>query len=162
MEFVLGWSIFGIVICVLFYAASELKRRLKAKEAERIAQRNVEAYEELCRKAAYNREHLPDAPLPPIHPIPEEVEKIIRTFGYELYDTKGCKFDLDEFDSDSVNYVKLICNAFMWFVSNPTDVNMREEHKILREYLRNRYIISDESVEIADRLFSRWRCMPNL
>lgn len=162
MEFVIYWSIFGIVICTLFYAVSELSRRLKAKEAARIARLNAEQYEELCRKVAYNREHLPDNPLPPIHPISEEVEKIIQTFGYELYDGRGNPLDLDEYDSDSVSYVHLIYKDIMWFVSNPTDLNSSEEYEILREYLRNRYLISDESIKRAVSLLLRWRCMPNL
>lgn len=162
MEFVIYWSIFGIVICVLFYFCSELSRRLKAKEAARVARIKAEQYEELCRKVAYNREHLPDAPMPPIHPIPEAVEKIIQTFGYELDDSRGNPLDLDEYDSDSVSYVHLIYKDIMWFVNNPTDVHDGEEYKILEEYLRNRYLISDESIKRAVSLLSRWRCMPNL
>ncbi|MDE6732469.1 MAG: hypothetical protein K2J77_06295 [Oscillospiraceae bacterium] len=162
MEFVIYWSVFGIVICVLFYAVSELSRRLKAKEAARIARRNAEEYEELCRKAAYNREHLPNDPLPPIHPIPEEVDRIILALGYDLYDSIENQLDLDEYDSDSVSYVRLIYKDIMWFVNNPTDVHDGEEYKILEEYLRGRYPISDESIKKALRLLSRWRCMPNL
>lgn len=162
MEFVIGWSIFGIVICVLFYLVSELSRRSKAKEAARIARLNAERYEELCRKAAYNREHLPDNPIPPLHPIPEVVDEIIRTcrFNY-LFDGRGKPRD-DEYDSDSVSYVLLIGKDVKWFVNNPTDVDSCEEYKILREYLRDRYHISDESIKIAVRHLSRWRCMPNL
>lgn len=162
MEFVIYWSIFGIVICVLFYAVSELSRRSKAKEAARVARIKAEQYEELCRKVAYNREHLPDNSMPSIHPIPEAVNKIIQTFGYDLCDSRGNPLDLDEYDSDSVSYVRLIYKDIMWFVNNPTDLNSSEEYKILREYLRNRYLISDESIERAERLLSRWRCMPNL
>lgn len=162
MEFVIGWSIFGIVICVLFYVGSELSRRLKAKEAARVARLHEEMYEELCRKAAYNREHLPDDPIPPINPIPEVVDSIIRTFGYDLHDSRGNPLDLDEYDSDSVGYVRFIYKDIMWFVNNPTDLNGSEERKILMEYLRDRYLISDVGIEHAVSLFSRWRCMPNL
>lgn len=162
MEFVIGWSIFGIVICVLFYAVSELSRRSKVKEAARVARLNAEKYEELCRKVAYNREHLPDDLMPPIHPIPEVVEKIIRIFGYELYDGRGNPLDLDEYDSDSVSYVHLIYKDIFWFMSNPTDLELVEECKILREYLRARYLISDESIERAVSVFARVRCMANL
>lgn len=161
MEFIIVWSVFGIVICVLFYVVSELSRRSKAKEAARVARRNAEEYEELCRKIAYNREHLPDDPLPPIHPIPEVVDKIIRTFGYELYDGRENPLDLDEYDSDSVSYVHLIFKDIMWFVDNPTDVQGGEEYKVLEEYLRGRYLISDVGIKRAVSLFSRWRCMPN-
>ncbi len=163
MGFVIGWSIFGVVVCVLFYVVSELSRRSKAKKAAREARLSAERYEKFCETVKYNREHLPNTPIPPIHPIHEEVERIIQTIGVDLYDGRGEPLPLnDEYDDDSVSYVDLIFRDIMWFWNNPTGVSIAEEREVLRKYLREKYLLSDESIDVAERKFWRLRSIPNL
>lgn len=163
MGFVIGWSIFGVAVCVLFYVVSELRRRSKAKKAAREARLSAERYEKFCQTAKYNREHLPNTPMPPIHPIPEEVERIIQTIGVDLYDGRGEPLLLnDEYDDDSVSYVDLIFRDILWFHSNPTGVSLAEEMDVLKEYLREKYLLSDESIDVAVSKFCRLRSIPNL
>lgn len=147
MRIVIGWVIVVVLVCVLAYIiVGNITRETALRKAIR-------------RSKKWEREQNDAASHPP---NPEEVDKIIRTFGYELYDGRGNPLDLDEYDSDSVSYVWLILKDVDWFCSNPTDVIFGEECKVLEEYLRNRYLISDESIKKAVSMFSRVRCMPNL
>lgn len=157
MGFVIGWSIFGVAVCVLFYVVSELRRRSKAKKAAREERLFEERCEKFRQTVKYNREHLPDTPIPPIHPIPEVVDYIIHKYANEL-DLPP----LDEYDNDSASYVRLIFSDIDWFFCNCTGVSIVEETKVLKEYLREKYLLSDESIDVAVSKFCRLRSIPNL
>lgn len=158
MEFVIGWSIFGVAVCVLFYVVSELSRRSKAKKAAREARLSAERREKFLQTVKYNREHLPNIPIPPIHPIPEAVDSIMQKYKMSVLEPPP----LDGFDHDSVSYARLIINDIEWFFKNPTGVSMPEEMEVLKEYLREKYSLSEKSVDAAVSRFSRLRCIPNI
>lgn len=158
MEFVIGWSIFGVAVCVLFYVVSELRRRSKAKKAAREERLSAERYEKFCQTAKYNREHLPNTPIPPIHPIPEVVDSIMQKYTTFLLEPPP----LDEYDEDSVSYVRLIFSDILWFRSNPTGVSLAKEMDVLKEYLREKYLLSEKSIDASVHIFYYLRRIPNL
>lgn len=158
MEFVIGWSIFGVAVCVLFYVVSELHRRSKAKKAAREERLSEERREKFLQTVKYNRQHLPNTPIPPIQPIPEVVDSIMQKYTTFLLEPPP----LDEYDNDSASYVRLIFSDIDWFFCNCTGVSIVEETKVLKEYLREKYLLSEESVCYAVSRFCRLRCIPNI
>lgn len=158
MGFVIGWSIFGIVVCVLFYVVSELSRRSKAKKAAREERLSEERREKFLQTVKYNREHLPNTQIPPIHPIPEVVDSIMQKYTTFLLEPPP----LDEYDEDSVSYVRLIISDIDWFFCNPTGVSFKAEMEVLKEYLREKYLLSEKSVDAAVWRFCKLRCIPNI
>ncbi|MBD5113327.1 MAG: hypothetical protein HDT42_12475 [Ruminococcaceae bacterium] len=159
MEFVIGWSIFGILVSVLFFAVSETKRRSKTKAAIRAAQLAEKKREEFLRNVKYNREHLPYEAMPPFfHPITDTVDSIILTIGVDLYDGRGEMLrELCDYDGDSVRLVDMINKNIWWFVQNPTGETISEQCEVMREFLRKQYCISEESIEAVVKEFC-WLC----
>lgn len=158
MGFVIGWSIFGVAVCVLFYVVSELSRRSKAKKAAREARLSAERYEKFCQTVKYNREHLPNTQIPPIHPIPEVVDSIMQKYTTFLLNPPP----LDEYDDDSVSYARLIISDIDWFFLNPTGFSLAEEKEVIKKYLRENYLLSEKSIDAAVHIFYYLRRIPNL
>lgn len=157
MEFVIGWSIFGVLVSVLFFIVSEAARRSKARAAARSARLAEERREEFSRKVKYNREHIPCETTPPyFHPINETVDRIIQMIGLIMYDDRGDRLrELDNYDDDSIYLVEMIKRSVMWFLSNPTGETISEECEVIREFLRKQFCISEESIEAVVGDFCR-------
>lgn len=158
MEFVIGWSIFGVVVCVLFYVVSELSRRSKAKKALREERLSEEGREKFLQTVKYNREHLPNTQIPPIHPIHEEVDSIMQKYTTFLLNPPP----LDEYDEDSVSYARLIISDINWFFWNPTGFSLAEEKEVIKKYLREKYLLSEKSIDASVHIFYYLRRIPNL
>lgn len=158
MEFVIGWSIFGVLVSVLFFIVSEAARRSKARAAARSAREAEEQREEFSREVKYNRAHLPPKELPLISPDWDAVNRLIKETRYRFYDEgdvflcyeydRGSwRIPKSDFDGDTLKLIDLIKKDVDWFYGHPTGCSTGECGTVLEGYLREKYpLLSARSV----------------
>lgn len=169
MEFVIGWSLFGIGLCVIFYIISCIHRRYverhktyydprRLAEQRRLKQARNKEFRELVE---YNLAHLPSTELPLLDPDWSAVDRFIKITGFQFLD-KGDNYQYgggvnyydnhyilkSEFNYDSLQLIELLDKDVDWFGKNPTGITLSEENEVLENFLRKKYSgLSENSIK---------------
>lgn len=162
MEFIIGWSLGGILLCVMFYVATFFHQR-EARKAEKEAEDRrykEQRQKKLLDLITYNREHMPSTELPPFDPDWAAVDKFITETRFRFTD-EGDKYAFcirladpekqcilkSNFDSDTLWLIELLNKDVNWFYGNTTGVTLTEESETLENFLREKYSgLSEESI----------------
>lgn len=179
MEFVIGWSIFGVVVCVLFYVATVLHRKyLKQKEQEYDPRQRAER----CRRILLRRKDfreflkknladLPSTQLPKLAVDWAAVDRFIKKTCFSFKDN-GDTFRYgggvnywdvhyipkSEFDGDTLSLIEQLDNDLKWFIDHPICTTISEEHDKLAGFLREKYPgLSENSVDMVGLRFWNFR-----
>lgn len=182
MEFVIGWSIFGVVVCVLFYVATVLHRKyLKQKEQEYDPRQRAER----CRRILLRRKDfreflkknladLPSTQLPKLAVDWAAVDRFIKKTCFSFTDN-GDTFRYgggvnywdvhyipkSEFDGDALSLIEQLDNDLKWFIDHPICTTISEEHDKLAGFLREKYPgLSENSVDMVGLRFWDVRIYP--
>lgn len=167
MEFIIGWSLGGIILCVMFYIITIFHRKCVERQNARAAEKNAEdrrykeqRQQEYLQLITFNREHMPSTELPPLDPDWAAVDELVAVtyFGLmdegdryrylDVSDHSKPKFILkSDFDDDTLKLIELLNKDVKWFYKNPTGEKLWEQAETLKNFLREKYSgLSEKSI----------------
>lgn len=177
MEFIIGWSFGGILLCVIFYVATVFHQRYVKQQEARKAEREAEdrrykeqRQQEFLKLITYNREHMPSLELPPLAPDWAVADGFITETRFGFAD-KGDRFEYyiladnsyktkyilkSNFDSDTLRLIELLNKDVGWFYDNTTGATLTEESETLENFLRGKYSgLLEESISQISRIYCK-------
>lgn len=169
MEFIIGWSLFGIGLCIMFYVITCIRKKYAGQQEKYYDPKRIAEQRRL--KQAQNKEfgklvknnlaHIPRDEPPPLSPDWSAIDRFVRITGFrfcdegEKYQYSGDRnyYDIhyilkSEYDSDFLRLIELLKEDLDWFINNPTGITLSEENELLENFLRKKYPeLSEDSIK---------------